>query len=406
MITSGGHSFRRAVMIKNPSASQVRENSRLLEISGLKTTFRTFAGIVKALQGIDLKMSKGETLGLVGETGCGKSVTALSILRLLPGPSGKIVGGEIIFDGSSLTDLSDEQIRKIRGNKISIVFQEPMTSLNPVLKVGEQIAEVVLLHQNLDHEALILKIQRMKEQKTWLELRGLGLLSKLLRLDEKIRDFEQGADNLMRPSASEKRQVAMSKAVSMLKQLGVPDPDRAVERYPHELSGGMRQRAMIAMALACKPSLLIADEPTTALDVTIQAQIIELLKELKSRMDTSILLITHHLGLVAEMCDKVAVMYAGRIVEYSETMNLFRSPYHPYTRGLLGSIPSTTKVKDRLEVIPGSVPDMIHPPNGCNFHPRCRYSSEVCSQSEPTLREVENQHFVSCFLYGEDHDEG
>ena len=393
-------------MTRKPSAFQGRKSSGLLEISGLKTTFRTFAGIVKALQGIDLKMSKGETLGLVGETGCGKSVTALSILRLLPGPSGKIVGGEIVFDGSNLIDLSDEQIRKIRGNKISIVFQEPMTSLNPVLKVGEQIAEVILLHQNLDHEALMLKIQRMKEQKTWLESRGLGLLSKLLRLNEKIREFEQDSDNRTRPSASEKRQVAVNKAVSMLKQLGVPDPDRAVEHYPHELSGGMRQRAMIAMALACRPSLLIADEPTTALDVTIQAQIVELLKELKRRMDTSILLITHHLGLVAEMCDKVAVMYAGRIVEYSETMNLFRSPYHPYTRGLLGSIPSTTSVKDRLEVIPGSVPDMIHPPNGCNFHPRCRYSSDACSQSEPTLREVEDQHFVSCFLYGEDRDEG
>ena len=395
-------------MTKDPNATQAYQggqSNQLLQISGLKTTFRTFAGVVKALQGIDLTMSKGETLGMVGETGCGKSVTALSILRLLPGASGKIVDGKIVFEGSDLTDLTDEQIRNIRGNKISIVFQEPMTSLNPVLKIGEQIAEVILLHQTLDHDALSLKIQRMKEQKTWLESRGLGIVCKLLRLDQKIRSLEEGVDQRITPSNSEKRRAAMSRAVSMLKQLGVPDPDSIVERYPHELSGGMRQRAMIAMALACKPSLLIADEPTTALDVTIQAQIVELIKELKSRMDTSILLITHHLGLVAEMCDRVAVMYAGRIVEYSETTKLFTNPYHPYTRGLLGSIPSTTKVKDRLEVIPGSVPDMINPPRGCGFHPRCKFSTNTCSQSEPNLREVDSQHLVACFLYGGNPDE-
>jgi len=386
-------------------ASQGRQNKQLLEISGLKTTFQTFAGVVRALQGVDFTMSKGETLGMVGETGCGKSVTALSILGLLPGPSGKIADGKIVFEGSDLTDLADEQIRNIRGNKISIVFQEPMTSLNPVLKIGEQIAEVILLHQPLDHEALSLKIQRMKEGRIWLESKGLGIVSRLLRLDQKIRDIEQGVNQHVSPSMSEKRQVAMSRAVSMLRQLGVPDPEGMVERYPHELSGGMRQRAMIAMALACKPSLLIADEPTTALDVTIQAQIVELIKELKSRMDTSILLITHHLGLVAEMCDRVAVMYAGRIVEYSETMKLFTNPYHPYTRGLLGSIPSTTKVKDRLEVIPGSVPDMIHPPRGCGFHPRCEFSSDICMQSAPGLTEVDSQHLVACFLYGVNPDE-
>jgi oligopeptide/dipeptide ABC transporter ATP-binding protein len=319
-------------------------NEVLLSVRGLQTYFYLERGIVKAVDGIDFTIRKGRTLGLVGESGCGKSVTALSIMRLVPNPPGKIIGGEINLEGKNLLELSDEEIRKIRGASIAMIFQDPTAALNPVYTVGEQIAEIVRLHQGLS----------TKE--------------------------------------------AYDRAAEMLALVGIPSSKERVHDYPHQFSGGMRQRAMIAMALSCRPSLLIADEPTTNLDVTVQAQILELMRELKQTFGSSILLITHDLGIVAEMCDDVAVMYAGDIVEYADSITLFYSTKHPYTLGLLRCIPSRNRGVDRLPSIEGTIPELISPPKGCKFHPRCPIATELCQHEKPSLREIEPNHFVSCHL--------
>lgn len=320
---------------------------KLLEVRGLKTYFYTEDGVVPAVDGVDFSITKGETIGIVGESGCGKSVTSLSIMRLIPNPPGKIVDGEIIFEGSDLLKKTEAEMRKIRGNEISMIFQEPMTSLNPVFTIGNQIIEAIVLHQNLDKAA------------------------------------------------------AREKAIEMLRLVGIPSPERRVDEYPHQLSGGMRQRVMIAMALSCNPKLLIADEPTTALDVTIQAQILDLMRQLRDEFGTSIMLITHDLGVVAELAEKVVVMYAGKIVERADVKLLFGDPMHPYTLGLLGSIPKLTVEQERLQVIEGVVPDPAYMPKGCRFHPRCQDAQEICKVEEPELLTHRPGHEVACWKYTE-----
>jgi oligopeptide/dipeptide ABC transporter ATP-binding protein len=321
------------------------ELAPLLNIKNLKTYLKTPRGMVRAVDGVSLEIFPGETMGLVGESGCGKSMTALSILKLYPQPQGKIVAGEIVFEGQNLVPLKEEEMRKIRGKKISMVFQEPMTSLDPVFPVGEEIMEVLRIHE------------------------------------------------AMSPAT------AREKAIEMLRLVRIPEPERIFHSYPHQLSGGMRQRVMIAIALACRPRLLLADEPTTALDVTIQAQILELIEELKEELHTAVLLITHDLGVVAETCQRVAVMYAGKIVEKAQVFELFDNPLHPYTRALLASIPHIEEEKEALESIPGSVPDLLDPPPGCRFHPRCPQVFERCFEEEPQLKEKEEKHWVACHLH-------
>jgi peptide/nickel transport system ATP-binding protein len=323
-------------------------SERLLDIKGLKTYFFTEEGVVRAVDGVDLHIDKGETLGVVGESGCGKTVTALSVMKLIPMPPGKIVEGQMVYEGRDLVTLPPAQMRKVRGKEISMVFQEPMTSLNPVFTIGEQIAEAIRLHE------------------------GLG------------------------------RRAAMDKTVEMLKIVHIPNPERRVKEYPHQLSGGMRQRVMIAMALSCNPKLLIADEPTTALDVTIQAQILELLNELKAKLGMAVLLITHDMGVIAETAQRVMVMYAGKVVEEAPVKDLFKEPLHPYTQGLLRSIPridTAATQKKRLEAIPGVVPSLLNLPKGCSFEPRCPHAKPVCKDQEPVLKEVKRGHKVSCWLY-------
>jgi len=323
-------------------------DQRVLEIRNLKTYFYTYEGVAKAVDGISYQLAKGEPLGLVGESGCGKSVSALSILRLIPVPPGKIVGGEILFKGKNLLDLSEDEMRKIRGDRISMIFQEPMTSLNPVFTIGNQIQETFKLHQGL--------------------------------------------------STGE----ALEKTIEMLRLVNIPSPERCVKQYPHELSGGMRQRAMIAMALACNPEILIADEPTTALDVTIQAQILDLMIKLKEELGMAIILITHNLGVIVETVKRVLVMYAGKIVEEAKTKTLFEHPQHPYTMGLLKSVPRLgDKVrlgKVRLSEIPGVVPSLYELPPGCKFSTRCPWVMARCREEEPELKEIEGNHFNCCWL--------
>jgi len=325
------------------------DNSKpLLEVKGLKTYFYTEDGIVRAVDGVNFEVYPGEVLGLVGESGCGKSVTSLSIMRLISKP-GRVDAGEILLDGENLLDLPEDEMIKVRGNRISMIFQQPQTALNPVFRVGDQLSEVLSVHQDLGREA------------------------------------------------------GRKRAVALLKMVGVPDPERRVDAYPHELSGGMAQRVMIAMALACVPELLIADEPTTALDVTIQAQILDLMRDLRRDMGTSVILITHDLGVVAEMAERVAVMYAGEIVEQAEVNLLFDEPLHPYTQGLIGSIPVLGEIKERLDVIPGSVPNLVNLPPGCRFAPRCqarlKYACTICAEVKPELEEVKPGHHVRCWLY-------
>jgi peptide/nickel transport system ATP-binding protein len=356
------------------------DERRLVSIEGLHLHFETFGGTVKALRGVDLHVDKGETLGLVGESGCGKSQTAMSIMRLTPMPPGKFVKGSIRYhrprpddrsrrDWVNVVDLSEREMRGIRGNDISMIFQEPMTSLNPVLPVGGQITEVIIEHQDVGVE--------------------LGAFDRwMLR-----RGFET-------PRYRKAHRAALPRAVEMLRKIGIADPEAIMERYPHELSGGMRQRIMIAIALSCDPDLLIADEPTTALDVTIQAQIMDLMRSLKKRTNAAILLITHHLGVVAEMADRIAVMYAGRIAEVGPAKDVFKTPKHPYTLGLLNSIPDIKGGTSRgdLPVIPGNVPDLVNPPAGCPYHPRCPFAFERCHEKVPELQQVGAQK-VACHLY-------
>ncbi|MEN9724073.1 MAG: hypothetical protein RJB38_2059 [Pseudomonadota bacterium] len=325
-----------------------QETDRLLEVQNLSTSFFTERGEIRAVDDVSFSVFKGKTLGIVGESGCGKSVTSLSIMRLVPSPPGRIVGGRILYQGRDLLGISESEMRSIRGNEISMIFQEPMTSLNPVYTVGNQIIEAIVLHQKLSS-----------------------------------RD-------------------ARDKAIEMLRLVGIPSPEKRVDDYPHQLSGGMRQRVMIAMALSCDPQLLIADEPTTALDVTIQAQILDLLRDLQQKVGLGLILITHDLGVVAEMADEVVVMYAGRVVEQAPVQELFRNPKMPYTRGLMRSIPgivsdSAGQVKKaRLEAIPGLVPHLLDLPPGCRFQERCGWVSESCRGVEPELRSVGIEHQIRC----------
>jgi oligopeptide/dipeptide ABC transporter ATP-binding protein len=324
----------------------------LLEVQDLQTYFYTRDGVAKAVDGVSFHVHKGEVLGIVGESGCGKSITSLSIMRLIPKP-GKIENGKILFNGVNLLDLNKAEITKMRGQKISMIFQQPTGSLNPVYMAGAQISEVFELHKNI------------------------------------------------------KGKLGHEKAVEMLRKVGIPDPERRAKAYPHEMSGGMAQRVMIAMALSLQPELLIADEPTTALDVTIQAQILDLMRGLQRELGSAIILITHDLGVVAEMCDRVAVMYAGQVVEETDVRTLFRNPKHPYTQGLIGSIPILGQVKDELEVIPGVVPNLINLPQGCRFAPRCKARSEqnltICNEQAPQLTQIETNHKVRCWLYDNAH---
>lgn len=318
-------------------------NQKVLDVRNLKTSFHTSQGLIPAVDDVSFHVDRGETLGIVGESGCGKSVTSLSILRLVPNPPGVIEAGEIMFEGQNLLSYSDSAMRKVRGNEIAMIFQEPLTSLNPVFTIGNQISEAIMLHQ------------------------GLG-------------------------SAK-----AIERTIEMLKLVGIPLPERRVKEYPFELSGGMRQRVMIAMALSCNPKLLIADEPTTALDVTIQAQILRLMKQLKKDIGMAIMLITHDLGVVAEMAQRVIVMYAGKIVEEAPVIPLFRKPFHPYTSGLMDSIPQLDVEKKRLHVIKGTVPNLADMPGGCRFNPRCPYADDKCRTQEPDLIEVGEDRKVRCW---------
>lgn len=315
----------------------------LLLLNDLATSFFTYRGEVKAVDDVNLMVRKGETLGVVGETGSGKTVTALSIMRLVP-PPGKIVRGKIFFLGKNLLELSDEHMRKIRGNRISMVFQEPLTSLNPVLKIIDQLSEGIMYHKGL--------------------------------------------------SKSEARE----KSIHMLKRVRIGSPLTVAKNYPHELSAGMRQRVMIAIALLCEPDLLIADEPTSALDVTIQAEILQLIKNLKEEFSTSLLIITHNLGIIGQMCKTVATMYAGQVLEYGDVEKVFKEPKHPYTKGLLASIPKFGVYEYRLETLPGTLPDPANLPSGCRFSPRCSYAQKICNDVRPKLKKLESGHWIACHL--------
>ena len=322
--------------MRNPAAA-------LLEVRGLQTHFASERGVVRAVDGVDLRIERGRTLGIVGESGCGKSVTALSIMGLVPQPPGRIPAGEVLFEGEDLLKLPPGRLRDLRGDQLSMIFQEPMTSLNPAFPVGEQIAEAIVRHRDVS------------------------------------------------------RAEARAQAIEMLRRVRMPSPERRADDYPHQLSGGMRQRVMIGMALACNPKLLIADEPTTALDVTIQAQILELMRSLRAELGTAIILITHDLGVIAELADDVIVMYAGQVIERCAVPRLFAEPQHPYTIGLLGSIPRLHLEQERLSAIEGFVPDAAAMPQGCRFHPRCPFSVEKCRKEVPPLAEITQHHFVSCW---------
>ena len=326
------------------------KNERILEVVDLKTYFDTDEGTVKAVDGVSFHLDRGETLAVVGESGSGKSVTSLSVMRLIPTPPGRIAGGQILFEGQDLVKKSEREMRKIRGNDISMIFQEPMTSLNPVYTVGDQIAEAIVLHQG----------------KTYRE--------------------------------------AMKMAAEMLDLVGIPEPGKRVKNYPHQMSGGMRQRVMIAMALSCGPKLLIADEPTTALDVTIQAQILDLMRKLQDEIGMSILFITHDLGVVAEIADRAVVMYAGRAVEEADVHSIFARPLMPYTLGLMNSIPRVDRAaehQERLQAIPGNVPNPLNLPEGCAFHPRCRFAQDRCKEAIPPLEDAGGGHQVRCVRWND-----
>ncbi|MHB8076050.1 ABC transporter ATP-binding protein [Desulfosporosinus fructosivorans] len=319
----------------------------LLRIENLNVEFRTTEGVFRAVRDVSISIRSGETLGIVGESGSGKSVTALSIMNLIPNPPGE-VAGEIFFNGLDLLKLPANEVRKVRGNEISMIFQEPMTSLNPIHTCGKQIMEPLLLHKGYTKKA------------------------------------------------------AKARALELLKMVGIPLPEQRFKEYPHQLSGGMRQRIMIAMALACRPKLLLADEPTTALDVTIQAQILELMKDLRKEIDSAIIMITHDLGIISEMCDRVVVMYAGQVVESSPLKDLLREPLHPYTEGLLKSIPTITREKQRLHTIEGTVPSPFDMPPGCSFQPRCQYSTAICSEKIPDLIHLPDERAVRCWRQAQD----
>jgi len=317
----------------------------LLEVKDLRTHFKTEEGIVKAVDGVSFTLRPGQTLGIVGESGSGKSVTSLSLLKLVPTPPGILAGGEVLYRGKDVLKMSEEELRTLRGNKISMIFQDPMTSLNPFLRISTQLMETIMLHQGLDKKA------------------------------------------------------AHARSTEMLKLVGIPDADRRVDHYPHQFSGGMRQRVMIAMALSCNPEVLIADEPTTALDVTIQAQILEIIQELSKRLGTATILITHDLGVVAGMCDQICVMYAGKVVERGNADELFGDPRHPYTKGLIKSVPRLDrKTRERLYSIPGQPPHVVNLPDACPFHPRCEFAMDQCRRQYPPVRTLSENRQVACWL--------
>lgn len=334
--------FQTSEAASTATATPVLDTQPVLEVSNLETSFFIGGKQLKAVDNVSFSVGRGRTLGIVGESGCGKSVTSLSVMRLIPWPPGKITAGTINLEGKDLLKLSEDEMRKYRGNKISMIFQEPMTSLNPVFTVGDQVGEVYRVHK--------------------------------------------GAN----------KREARDRAIEMLRQVRIPSPEQRVDEFPHQLSGGMRQRVMIAMALACRPGLLIADEPTTALDVTIQAQILALMNNLQAEVGMSVVLITHDLGVVAETCDDVVVMYAGKIVERASTKELFTNPKHPYTRGLMESIPKLGAHQSRLKTIPGLVPGLGNLPNGCRFQDRCPLASDECRAADPALRDVGGKHEVAC----------
>ena len=378
------------------------EEIPIIKVDGLKTYFYTEEGIVKAVDGISFEIFQNEIIGLVGETGCGKSVTALSILRLVRSP-GKIIEGKIEFKGENLLELPIESMRKNRGNKITMIFQDPLNSLNPVLSVGDQIGEVFLLHQ-MDEMKKILDDHKLIRKEKIKKIKDLKIKLKdkeILLTQEEINTIQKEIQKLKKDTKIYPKlaNVINDKSIDIITEVGIADAKGILSRYPHELSGGMRQRVMIAMALSCNPALLIADEPTTALDVTIQAQILDLMKDLKARFNTSILMITHDLGIIAELCDKVVVMYSGNIVEYASAEDLFKNPLHPYTKGLIGAIPSIEKKNQKLTTIRGMVPNLIYPPSGCRFHPRCDYRLEVCNKLRPRWLEIANRYFIACHLY-------
>lgn len=315
----------------------------ILQISNLKTYYHTLRGTIKAVDDVSFDVKEDETLGIVGESGCGKSTVAHSITRLIPNPPGKIVGGNILFNGEDLLKKSEKEMRNIRGNNIAMCFQDPLTYLNPVMRVGDQITEVILTHQKLT------------------------------------------------------KGEAIENAIKILSTVGIPSPLKIIQSYPHQLSGGMRQRVVLTIALACKPDLLIADEPTTALDTIIQAQIIDLLHNIREKLNISIMLISHDFGLISELCDTVCVMYAGKLLEKASIKTILKNPFHPYTKGLLDAIPTIDGKKGKLEGIKGVVPDPINPPLGCRFHPRCSYAIDVCKRKEPNIMEVNEGHFLACW---------
>ncbi|MBN2861082.1 MAG: ABC transporter ATP-binding protein [Sphaerochaetaceae bacterium] len=338
-------SYRRATVKKNTN----KGSAPLLDVRNLQTYFKTDEGIVKAVDGISFTLGEGETLGIVGESGSGKSVTNLSIMRLIQSPPGKIVGGQILFEGKDILTLSEKELRHVRGNEISMIFQDPMTSLNPFLRISTQMIETILLHQKMT------------------------------------------------------KKEALKKSIDMLKLVGIPAAEERVHNYPHQFSGGMRQRVMIGMALSCEAKVLIADEPTTALDVTIQAQILELINELAKKLNTAVILITHDLGVVAGMCDTVCVMYAGKIVEKAKTEDLYASPSHPYTFGLIQSVPRLDKAQDgKLYSIEGQPPNVIDLPECCPFHPRCNKKMDICTYKYPPVKKVGENHEVACWLYADE----
>lgn len=362
----------------------------LLTIKDLKVTFHTYAGDVKALDGVELSVKKGEILGLVGESGCGKSVTTLCVTGLLP-PNAEVTSGEVLLNGVDLTKMTKSKMRVARLKDIAVVFQDPTTYLNPVLTVGSQITEIITGDRNVFVEELI--SSRLQEiDRTSTE----GTLSRNL---ERERERLEVLRKEGRVGSREAKRLASLYATRILRLVQLPEPERVFKTYPFELSGGMKQRAMIAMALVRRPKIFLADEITTGLDVTVQAQILELLKELREQIDTSIIIVTHDLAVVAEVCDRVAVMYAGNIVEVAEVNELFRNPLHPYTRGLLACIPSPDAVMKEMKSIEGSVPDLIYPPSGCRFHPRCSEAFGRCSREKPHVVEVSPGHLVECFLY-------
>jgi len=369
----------------------------LLIIRNLKVNFYTYAGVVKALDGINLDLRKGETLGLVGETGCGKSVTSLAIMRLIPDPPGKIDEGEILLRGKDLLKLSDGEMRSVRGNTITMVFQDPTTFLNPVMTIGEQVSETLLVHRDLRRDLLEERVTELSEKLE--KAKPSSQDAEALKAElEGVKKMEPAK---FHASRRDLKKVAERRSIELLRTVRLPEPEAVVKQYPHELSGGMRQRVIISMAIACHPELLIADEPTTALDVTIQAQILDLLSDLKQTIGLTSMFITHDLGVVAESCDRVAVMYAGNIVEVADTERLFEKPLHPYTQAMLRAIPKVTERKTELESIEGSVPNLIEPPRGCRFHPRCPFVMDSCRKLKPELVEVEPGHSVACFLHTE-----